>query len=155
MEGRVPEQLYSVGVHGGAIEYVTFNLLALLYLVQHNVVYIILPNAYLAYFCLLSVCFPSLSLCVSTYIKLPHLGPSRLMTLIFSILIKGCNRSKNISYIIQLLQLYNPMGNNLFSILICFHSVSLTTRDYAVYHLFHHVLCFGSMVDYPLGVKLR
>jgi len=23
LEGRVPEQLYSVGVHGGAIEYVT------------------------------------------------------------------------------------------------------------------------------------
>lgn len=26
LEGRVPEELYSIGVHGGAIEYVNFNL---------------------------------------------------------------------------------------------------------------------------------
>jgi len=27
LEGRVPEQLYSVGVHGGAIEYVNFPII--------------------------------------------------------------------------------------------------------------------------------
>jgi len=27
LEGRVPEQLYSVGVHGGAIEYVNFAII--------------------------------------------------------------------------------------------------------------------------------
>lgn len=26
LEGRVPEEIYSIGVHGGAIEYVNFNL---------------------------------------------------------------------------------------------------------------------------------
>lgn len=73
----------------------------------------------------------------------------------------GCTRCKRnfMLHIIKGKYYYDyPMRNNLFFFvfnLICFNSVSQATRVCAVYHHFHHVLCFGSMADYRLGVKLQ